>query len=229
MKIGPNFTPFYAKDQGKDLGVDVLAGGAVEARRRRRSGAGSPTTRRPTCSSTAPAIPASGTRICAPATTSGRARSSRATPTPARRAGPTRSTAHDSWDYDEIMENMLVDMDYGGRRASCSIHPGRTGFVYVLDRETGELLSAETFEPTNWASGYDLKTGKPIEDPAKRTHFGTVTQGICPVVDRREGRHSVGVLAAHRACSTSPRTTPAWTTRASRRTTSPARRTSAPT
>jgi PQQ-dependent dehydrogenase (methanol/ethanol family) len=89
-------------------------------------------------------------------------------------------TAHDSWDYDEIMENVLIDMDYGGRPRKLIVHPGRTGFVYVLDRETGELLSAETFQPVNWASGYDLKTGKPNEDPAKQTHFGTVTQGICP-------------------------------------------------
>ena len=78
------------------------------------------------------------------------------------------------------MENVLVDMDYGGRPRKLLVHPGRTGFVYVLDRETGELLSADTYEPTNWASSYDLKTGKPNEDPAKHTHFGTVTQGICP-------------------------------------------------
>jgi lanthanide-dependent methanol dehydrogenase len=83
-------------------------------------------------------------------------------------------------DYDEIMENVLINMDYGGRSRKLIVHPGRTGFVYVLDRETGELLSAETFQPINWASGYDLKTGKAMEDPAKQTHFGTVTHGICP-------------------------------------------------
>jgi hypothetical protein len=97
-----------------------------------------------------------------------------------RRRWAYQVTRHDSWDYDEIMENLLVDMDYGGRSRKLIVHPGRTGFVYVLDRETGELLSADTYEPTNWASGYDLKTGKALEDPAKQTHFGTVTQGICP-------------------------------------------------
>jgi PQQ-dependent dehydrogenase (methanol/ethanol family) len=89
-------------------------------------------------------------------------------------------TAHDAWDYDEIMENLLVDMDYGGRQRKLLIHPGRTGFVFVLDRETGELLSAEKFEPTNWASAFDTKTGKPAEDPAMRTGFGKVVRGICP-------------------------------------------------
>jgi lanthanide-dependent methanol dehydrogenase len=87
---------------------------------------------------------------------------------------------HDMHDYDEIMENILVDADYGGKMRKLLIHPGRTGFVYLFDRETGELLSAETFEPTNWASGYDLKSGTPKEDPTKRTHYGVVTQDICP-------------------------------------------------
>ena len=163
------------------------------------------------------------------ATTSGRRRSSRATPTPARRAGPTRSTAHDSWDYDEIMENVLVDMDYGGRPRKLLVHPGRTGFVYVLDRETGELLSAETFQPTNWASGYDLKTGKPHEDPAKQHALRHASRRAS--VPRRPAPRTSSRRRSRRApaCSTSPRTTPAWTTKASRPTTSPARRTSAPT
>ncbi len=91
-----------------------------------------------------------------------------------------QATAHDAWDYDEIMENILVDMQWGGRPRKLLVHPGRTGFVYVLDRETGELLSAETYQPVNWATGYDLKTGKPNEVAAKRTHFGQVTTDICP-------------------------------------------------
>ena len=91
-----------------------------------------------------------------------------------------QATPHDAWDYDEIMENILVDMPVGGRMRKLLLHPGRTGFVYVLDRETGELLSATQYEPTNWASSYDIATGKPVEDPAKRTHDGVVVQGICP-------------------------------------------------
>ena len=89
-------------------------------------------------------------------------------------------SAHDAWDYDEIMENILVDMNYGGRPRKLLVHPGRSGFVFVLDRQSGELLSAEPFEPVNWARGYDLKTGKAIENPEKRTHNGKVTEGICP-------------------------------------------------
>jgi PQQ-dependent dehydrogenase (methanol/ethanol family) len=89
-------------------------------------------------------------------------------------------TPHDSWDYDEIMENVLVDMDWNGHQRKLLLHPGRTGFMYVLDRGTGELLSAEPFQPTNWAKGYDLKTGEPKLDPGKATHEGTVVKDICP-------------------------------------------------
>ncbi|HWC64850.1 MAG TPA: methanol/ethanol family PQQ-dependent dehydrogenase, partial [Thermoanaerobaculia bacterium] len=87
---------------------------------------------------------------------------------------------HDAWDYDEIMENVLVDMPWGGKPRRLLIHPGRTGFVFVIDRGTGEVFSAETYEPTNWAKAYDLKTGLPVEDPSKRSHEGVVTRDICP-------------------------------------------------
>ncbi|HVW11714.1 MAG TPA: PQQ-dependent dehydrogenase, methanol/ethanol family [Bryobacteraceae bacterium] len=90
-------------------------------------------------------------------------------------------SAHDSWDYDEIMENIAVDMDWKGQPRKLLLHPGRNGFVLVLDRETGELLSAEKFvDTTNWASSYDLKTGKPNEDPEKQTHQGKTAMDICP-------------------------------------------------
>jgi PQQ-dependent dehydrogenase (methanol/ethanol family) len=92
-----------------------------------------------------------------------------------------QTSKNDAWDYDEIMENILVDMSFGGRMRKLLIHPGRTGFVYVLDRVTGELLSAEKFMPsTNWATGYDLKTGEANEDPQKRPHYGKVVTQICP-------------------------------------------------
>jgi PQQ-dependent dehydrogenase (methanol/ethanol family) len=87
---------------------------------------------------------------------------------------------HDGFDYDEIMENVLVDMPWRGKMRKLLLHPGRTGFMFVLDRESGELLSAEKFEPVTWANGFDLKTGLPEENQDKRTHFGQYTKGICP-------------------------------------------------
>ena len=88
---------------------------------------------------------------------------------------------HDAWDYDEIMENILVDMRWDGEMRKLLVHPGRTGFVFVMDRETGELLSAEKFrESTNWAEEFNLETGMPLINEAKRTHMGETTYDICP-------------------------------------------------
>jgi PQQ-dependent dehydrogenase (methanol/ethanol family) len=179
VKIGAGFKAFYAKDQGKDLGATSwsseqwkLGGSTVWGWITYDPetdlffyGTGNPGVWNPDLR---PGDNKWSSSIIARSPETGEAR------------WAYQVTAHDSWDYDEIMENVLVDMDYGGKPRKLIVHPGRTGFVYVLDRETGELLSAETFEPTNWASGYDLKTGKPSEDPTKRTHFGSVTHGICP-------------------------------------------------
>src|SRR4051812_14350439 len=179
VKIGASFKPFYQKDQGKDLGVSTwppdqwkLGGSTVwgwitydPETNLFFYGTGNP-------------------GVWNPDLRAGDNKWSCAIMARDADTGELKwayqATAHDAWDYDEIMENVLVDMTYGGRMRKLLIHPGRTGFVYILDRETGELLSAELFEPTNWASSYDLKSGKPNEDPTKRTHFGTVTNNICP-------------------------------------------------
>jgi PQQ-dependent dehydrogenase (methanol/ethanol family) len=87
---------------------------------------------------------------------------------------------HDAWDYDEIMENVLVDMDWNGKPRKLLLHPARTGFMLVLDRETGEMLSAEPFAPLNWAKRYDLKTGLPEVVASRVPHEGTVVRDICP-------------------------------------------------
>jgi quinohemoprotein ethanol dehydrogenase len=54
----------------------------------------------------------------------------------------------------------------------------KNGFFYVLDRKTGELLSAKQFAPINWATGIDMKTGRPIENPAVR--YGEVPALVSP-------------------------------------------------
>ena len=44
----------------------------------------------------------------------------------------------------------------------------KNGFFYVLDRATGQLLSAKNIVPINWATGVDMRTGRPMENPAAR-------------------------------------------------------------
>ena len=60
----------------------------------------------------------------------------------------------------------------GGKPRKVLMQAPKNGFFYVLDRVTGELLSAEKFAPVTWASHVDLKTGRPVETPRSRTTAG---------------------------------------------------------
>ncbi len=71
-------------------------------------------------------------------------------------------TPNDSFDYDGTNELVLADIDVAGKRRSVVMQANRNGYLYVLDRLTGELLSAKPFTKTTWADGIDMKTGRPI-------------------------------------------------------------------
>jgi hypothetical protein len=67
---------------------------------------------------------------------------------------------HDLWDYDEINENVLVDLDIDGQPRKVLVHIGRNGFMYVIDRQTGEVLSADPYDTVTSIKSIDLKTGR---------------------------------------------------------------------
>jgi alcohol dehydrogenase (cytochrome c) len=87
---------------------------------------------------------------------------------------------HDLFDYDGINENVLVDLPIGGQTRKVILHVDRNGYVYVLDRTNGEVLSATPFGYITTTRGVDLQTGRPIEAPEKAPHVGTVVHEICP-------------------------------------------------
>jgi lanthanide-dependent methanol dehydrogenase len=89
-------------------------------------------------------------------------------------------TPWDGWDYDGINEHILVDLNIGGKPVKALVHFDRNGFGYTIDRTNGTLLVAQPFVHLNWAKGIDLKTGRPIENPEKRTKEGEDTKDICP-------------------------------------------------
>jgi len=93
-------------------------------------------------------------------------------------------TPHDEWDYDGINEMILADVNVGGRNHKALVHFDRNGFGYTLDRESGALLVAQKYDPkVNWATGVDLKTGKPMRVAEYSTEKGGEdhnTKGICP-------------------------------------------------
>jgi PQQ-dependent dehydrogenase (methanol/ethanol family) len=71
-------------------------------------------------------------------------------------------TPHDEWDYDGVNEMILADLDFDGEARKVLVHFDRNGFGYTLDRETGELLVAEKYDPAvNWATEVDMETGRP--------------------------------------------------------------------
>lgn len=71
-------------------------------------------------------------------------------------------TPHDEWDFDGINEMILSEQNVAGKMRPVLVHFDRNGFGYTLDRETGELLVAEKFDPAvNWATHVDMKTGRP--------------------------------------------------------------------
>ncbi len=80
-----------------------------------------------------------------------------------------QTTPGDSWDYTATQHMILADLELAGRTRKVLMQAPKNGFFYVLDRETGELISAENFVPVNWADGIDPETGRPILNP--RTHY----------------------------------------------------------
>ena len=93
-------------------------------------------------------------------------------------------TPSDNWDYDSTQEMILTELAIKGRKRRVLVHFDKNGFVYVLDRATGELLSAEKYVPVNWARQVDLGTGRPVLDSTKLTGAsrGNVSD-ICPTLE----------------------------------------------
>jgi quinohemoprotein ethanol dehydrogenase len=72
-----------------------------------------------------------------------------------------QTTPGDRWDYDSAQTLTLATLRIDGRERKVVMQAAKNGFFYVLDRATGELLSARNFVPVNWATGVDIKTGRP--------------------------------------------------------------------
>ena len=93
-------------------------------------------------------------------------------------------TPHDEWDYDGVNENILADIEINGEMRKVLVHFDRNGFGYTLDRETGELLVAEKYDPAvNWATHVDMETGRPsvVARYSTRWHGEDVnTTDVCP-------------------------------------------------
>ncbi len=84
-----------------------------------------------------------------------------------------QATPNDIYDWDAVWEVILADIKVNGVVRKVAMQMNRNGFLYLLDRATGELLSAKPFGELNWATHVDLKSGRPIEsDAAKKYRAG---------------------------------------------------------
>lgn len=91
-----------------------------------------------------------------------------------------QTAPHDLHDYDGVNESVLVDLDWQGARRKVLLRPDRNGYVYVIDRTTGQVLAATPFVHTTTSTGVDLESGALKYNPAKQPRSGETVRSICP-------------------------------------------------
>jgi quinohemoprotein ethanol dehydrogenase len=75
----------------------------------------------------------------------------------------------DTWDFDACQQLVLADLKIDGKTRKVLMQAPKEGFFYVIDRESGKLISAKQYaDKVTWAKGIDMKTGRPIENPDQR-------------------------------------------------------------
>ena len=74
-----------------------------------------------------------------------------------------QTTPADNWDYTATQQMILAEIEINNEIRSVIMQAPKNGFFYVLDRKTGELISAEKFGHVTWATHVDMATGKPVE------------------------------------------------------------------
>jgi quinohemoprotein ethanol dehydrogenase len=98
----------------------------------------------------------------------------------------------ETWDYTATQHMILADLEWQGAKRKVLMQAPKSGFFMVLDRVTGELLSAEPFAEVTWSKGYDLTTGRPIENPGSDYKDGPAT-----VKPSSGGAHNWQPMAFH--------------------------------
>ncbi len=88
-------------------------------------------------------------------------------PDTGRLAWHYQQVPRESWDYTATQPMILADMEFDGVVRKVLMQAPKVGFFYILDRETGELLSADPYVPMNWATHVDLETGRPAMNEAE--------------------------------------------------------------
>jgi PQQ-dependent dehydrogenase (methanol/ethanol family) len=177
--IGPGFKPFYSGDRGKDLGVRSWPGEGW------KTGGGTVWG----WISYDPQLDLVyyGTANPGPWNPEQRPGDNKWTsgifarrPTSGEAVWFYQWSPHDLHDYDGVNENVLLDLPIAGRTRQVLLHPDRNGYLYMLDRATGEVLSADPFAHITTSSGVDMATGRLKYNPEKDPKAGQPVRSICP-------------------------------------------------
>jgi quinohemoprotein ethanol dehydrogenase len=72
----------------------------------------------------------------------------------------------DKWDLDSTQKLILANLAIDGRTRRVLMQASKNGYFYVLDRESGDFISARPFAFANWLTRMDSKTGRPTLNPA---------------------------------------------------------------
>jgi PQQ-dependent dehydrogenase (methanol/ethanol family) len=223
--IGPNFHPYYASDQGKELGVSSwpsdawrIGGGTMwgwisydPEQNLIFYGTGNPGPWNPD------QRPGDNKWTCglfARNPDTGEAR------------WFYQFSPHDLHDYDGINEQILIDMPVNGQTRKVLLRPERNGYFYVMDRANGQVLSANPFAYITTSKGVDLNTGRIITTTRRNRKLAK----SCAKFVRQHRAQRIGSRRRSRRAqvsSTSRTKISAWISKDSRRTTSRVRRTSA--
>jgi quinohemoprotein ethanol dehydrogenase len=83
-----------------------------------------------------------------------------------------QTTPGETWDYTATQHIMLADLEIEGRQRKVLMQAPKNGFFYVIDRASGELLSARPYAITTWATEVDMATGRPVETVDARLFDG---------------------------------------------------------
>jgi quinohemoprotein ethanol dehydrogenase len=82
-----------------------------------------------------------------------------------------QTTPGDAWDYTATQHMILAELPIDGKPRKVLMQAPKNGFFYVIDRATGELLSAKGIVPQSWTKGMDMKTGRPIVDDENAAYW----------------------------------------------------------
>jgi PQQ-dependent dehydrogenase (methanol/ethanol family) len=177
--IGADYKPFYAKERGADLGVTSWPSDGWKA--------GGGTVWGWISYDPELDLVYYGTSNPAPANAEQRPGDNKFTSGLFARDASTgqarwfdQLSPHDEFNYAAVNESVLVDLVIGGRQRKVLVHPDRNGYVYVIDRSSGEMISATPFVAVNTSTGVDLATGALHYAPEKLQRTGTVVRDLCP-------------------------------------------------